>query len=212
MKKLIFGLLMLSICFLTLGKTLYAYSETGHSDFRKIEFIDPNVKLLKEYSKEDISNYYDKLAKKSFGWSTYYLNIEEEATYEGITIFSRANSTSSVITFDYSLKDVTFSQVSVTVSGSVSTKISGTIKKVTLGGSVDLSAKRTTESSTTIETKTAINFKIQPGTKLSMKVTGICYVTTGVSCYRFLGIRFRHGAWEKIDVDTIVYEIKEEAI
>ena len=212
MKKVIFSLFLLSICFLGIGKHLYAYSETGHNDFRKIEFVDPDCRLLKNYTQTEIDYYNDNLARKTFGWATFYLNIEEEATYEGITIFSRANSTSMPITFDYSLKDVTFSQVSVSVSGSVSAKVSGSIKKISLGGSGELSAKKTTESSTTTETKTAINFKIQPGTKLTMSITGVCYVTTGVSCYRFLGIRLRHGSWEKIDVDTIIYEIKEEAI
>ncbi|MBO4666775.1 MAG: hypothetical protein J5666_01410 [Bacilli bacterium] len=212
MKKLILGLFLLSICFLTMGKTMYAYSETGHSDFKKIEFVDPDCRLLKNYSQKEINDRYDSLVKKSFGWSTFYFNIEEEASYEGITIFSRANSTSAPISFDYSLKDVTFSQVSVSVSGSVSTKISGSIKKVSLGANADITAKKTTESSTTTESKTAITFKIQPGTKLSMRIIGVCYVTTGVSCYRFFGVRIRRGAWEKIDVDTIIYEIKEETI
>lgn len=212
MKKVIFGLFLLSISFLTIGKSLYAYSETGHNDFRTIEFVNPDCRLLKNYTQTEIDYYYDSLARKTFGWSTFYLNIEEEATYTGITIFSRANSTSMPITFDYSLKDVSFSQVSVSVSGSVSAKVSGSIKKISLGGSGEVSAKKATESSTTTEMKMAINFKIQPGTKLSMNITGVCYVTTGVSCYRFLGIRLRHGAWEKIDVDTIIYEVKEEAI
>lgn len=212
MKKLILGLLFLSIFFLSLGKTGNAYSETGHSDFRKIEFVSAKPRLLKNYSDSEINKYYKEMSKKTFGWSTHYLNMEEEATYVGLTIFSRANSTSLPITFDYSLKDVTFSEVSVTVSGSVSAKISGSIKKVTLGLSGDVNAKRTTESSSQTELKTSQNFVIQPGKKLTMVITGVCYVTTGVSVYRFFGIRFQKGAWEKIDVDTIVYEVREETI
>ena len=211
MKKAILGLFLLSILFLTLGKKLDAYTETGHSDFRKIVFVDSSCKLLKEYKEKEIEGYYKSLSKKGFGWSTYYLNIEEEAIYEGVTIFSRANSTSTPITFDYSLKDVAFSEVSVTVSGSVSAKVSGSIKKITLGASAEATNKKTTESSSQTEMKTSINFKIQPGTKLTMVITGICYITTGVSDYRFMGMRLRKGAWEKIDVDTIVYELKEEA-
>ena len=212
MKKLILGLLFLSIIFLSIGRIGNAYSETGHSDFRKIEFVSSSPKLLKHYSDSEIEKIYKGMSKKTFGWSTHYLNMEEEATYVGLTIFSRANSTSAPITFDYSLKDVTFSEVSVTVSGSVSAKISGSIKKVTLGLSGDVSAKKTTESSNQTELKTSQNFVIQPGKKLTMVITGVCYVTTGVSVYRFLGIRFQKGAWEKIDVDTIIYEVKEETI
>ena len=212
MKKVIFGLFLLSISFLTIGKSLYAYSETGHSDFKKIEFVNSDAKILKNYTDQELEGFYKKLSRKSFGWSTFYLNIEEEATYQGITIFTRANSTSTPITFDYSLKDVSFSEVSVTVTGSVSAKVSGSIKKVTLGGSLDASRKKTTESSTQTEMKTSINFKIQPGTKLTMFITGVCYITTAVSEYRFMGLRFRQGAWEKIDVDTIIYEVKEETL
>ena len=174
--------------------------------------MSSSPKLLKHYSDSEIEKIYKGMSKKTFGWSTHYLNMEEEATYVGLTIFSRANSTSAPITFDYSLKDVTFSEVSVTVSGSVSAKISGSIKKVTLGLSGDVSAKKTTESSNQTELKTSQNFVIQPGKKLTMVITGVCYVTTGVSVYRFLGIRFQKGAWEKIDVDTIIYEVKEETI
>lgn len=212
MKKTILGLFLLSVMFLTMGKVLGAYTETGHSDFRKITFVDSKVRLLKNYSEKEINKYYSSLTKKTFGWSTYYLNLDEKASYEGVIIFSRANSTSAPISFDYSLKDVTFSEVSVTVTGSVSAKVSGTIKKITLGASGEVSAKRTKESSTTTEEKTAISFMIQPGTKLTMMVTGVCYVTTAVSIYRFLGIKVRKGAWEKIDVDTIVYEVREEAL
>ena len=205
-------LLFLSIIFLSIGRIGNAYSETGHSDFRKIEFVSSSPKLLKHYSDSEIEKIYKGMSKKTFGWSTHYLNMEEEATYVGLTIFSRANSTSAPITFDYSLKDVTFSEVSVTVSGSVSAKISGSIKKVTLGLSGDVSAKKTTESSNQTELKTSQNFVIQPGKKLTMVITGVCYVTTGVSVYRFLGIKFRKGTWERIDVDTIIYEVREEAI
>lgn len=212
MKRTILGLLMLSIVFLTIGKKANAYTETGHSDFRKIVFVDEKRELLKNYSEKEIERFYKEMAYKSFGWTTFYINIEEEAYYEGVTLFSRANSTSAPIAFDYSLKDVTFSEVSVTVSGSVSAKVSGTIKKVTLGASGEVNVKKTKESSSTTEEKTSINFKIQPNTKLTMVITGVCYVTTGVSVYRFMGIKFRKGTWEKIDVDTIVYEVREEAI
>ena len=212
MKKTILGLFLLSIIFLSLGKKVNGYSETGHSDFKKIVFVDSERRLLDDYSSKEIEKYYQSIPKKSFGWTTFYLNLEDMAYYEGITIFSRANSTSTPIDFDYSVKDVIFSEVSVTVSGSVSAKVSGSIKKVSLGGSADVSAKKATESSSTTEMKTSINFKIQPGTKLSMMITGVCYVTTGVSVYRFMGIKFRKGSWERIDVDTIIYEVREEAI
>ena len=212
MKKVFFGLLFLSLLFLSIGKKMNAYTNTGHSDFRKITFVREECHLLKDYRSDEIDDIYGKISRKSFGWSTYYLNMEEEALYEGVTIFSRANSTSSPIVFDYSLKDVSFSEVSVTISGSVSAKISGSIKKVTLGVQGDASAKQQKESSNQTELKTSQNFVIQPGRKLTMIITGVCYVTTGVSVYRFFGIRMQKGAWEKIDVDTIVYEVKEETI
>lgn len=210
MKKCYFLLLFLTILFLTLGKNVNAYTETGHDDFRKIVFVDENCKLLNSYSSKQINGFYNDLLKVRFGWTTYYINIEEEATYEGITIFSRSNLSSDPIKFDYYFKETTVTTRSVTVTGNVSAKITGSIKKVNISSGLEYTNKKESSVEVSEETKTSFSFVIYPGKKLTMLVTGVCYVTTGVSKYNFLGINFKKGKWEKVDVDTIVYEIREE--
>lgn len=212
MKKTYLVLLFLAFSLLFIGKKLYAYSATGHDDFKKITFVDGDYRLLNEYSSKEISDAYAYLSHKGFGWVTYFMNIEEKATYDGVTIFSRSNNTKDCIDFDYYLKENNVTTCSVSVSGSVSTKVTGTIKKINVSSGLDFSTKKTTETENSTEEKTSFTFTIYPGKKLTMLVTGVCYVTTAVSKYYFLGICTKKGSWEKIDVETVIYELREERI
>ena len=53
---------------------------------------------------------------------------------------------------------------------------------------------------------------MKPYTKVTLQIKGTGKLTNGVSKYRFLGIVFNKGAWERIDVETIYYELKEEPV
>lgn len=200
-------ILMLIVC-----NKVNAYSVTGHEDLKKITFVDDDIRLLNEYSKNEIDNTINSMKGKIFGWQTVYYNINEEAYYEGITIFSRSNKSNNVIDFDYVLNETEVIETSVTVKGSVSAKITGAIKKISMTFSGEGEYSKETGNSLTSSSKTTLKFNILPNTRLSLVVTGQCYVTTGVSRYRFLGITFNKGAWENIEVETIIYELREEEI
>lgn len=213
-KSFFYGLLFLMVLAFTYSSKCYAYDETGHEDFKKITFVDENCRLLQDYSQDEIKQAYKSIIRKSFGWQTYYFNFEEKIYYDGITIFSRSNKTSSKIDFDYTLRETEVTQTSVTVTGSVSTKISGAIKKINTTISGELSGEREKEdtNSYTTDAKTSLAIVILPKTKITMLVTGEAYVTTAVSRYTFFGIGLRKGAWENIDASTMYYEIREEKI
>ena len=51
---------------------------------------------------------------------------------------------------------------------------------------------------------------LKPYTKVTLQIKGKGRLTNGVSKYRFLGITFDKGSWERIDVETIYYELVEE--
>lgn len=215
MKKV--GLYVIGFLFVC-GVVLYgidslAYSETGHEDFKKIVFVDEG-KLIKDYSEKDIDEAFDEMSGKVFGWQTTYFNVDQKATYEGITVFARSNQTTKKYDFEYVLKETETTQTSVTIKGSVSVKITGTINKIKTGftGTADVSGQHETKNTYTSDAKTTISLSILPNTKVSMIITGDAYVTNGISRYTFLGITFRKGTWERIETDTIYYEVREEKI
>ena len=205
---IIFGIFtLLLIC-----KDVKAYSVTGHEDFKKITFVEEGSRLLNEYNRSEIEKSYDSMKPSVFGWQTVYYNINEEAYYEGVTIFSRSNKSNSAIEFDYILNETEVTEKSVTVKGTVSAKITGTIKKINMAFTGEGQYSNTVDNSSSSSTKTTLKFNIQPNCRLSLIVTGQCYVTTGVSRYKFLGITFKKGSWENIEVETIIYELREEEI
>lgn len=208
---------ILSIAFFSFAMSsnkLYAYDGTGHSEFRSIKFVNnKSKKLLVSYSESDINGMLKKVNKKAFGWSTYYINYDEKVNYDGQIIFSRGNKTGSAISFEYTLKETEVVKTAVTVSGSVSAKISGTIQKVNIGLGAEAKGSVSKEDSDTYtsDAKTTINIHISPRTKITLIETGDGYLTSGVSKYFFLGIVMRKGSWERIDVDTLYFELREEA-
>lgn len=189
-----------------------AYSVTGHEDFKKITFYKPNARLLTDYNSTEIDNTLKSMDKNFIGWRTVYYNVNEKAEYEGVTIFSRSNKSREVIKFDYVLNETKVTETSVKVKGSVSTKITGSIKKVDMTFNGQGEIEKTSENSFSSTSKTTLTFNIQPNTKLSLVIRGDCYVTTGVSRYRFFGITFKKGSWENVEVDTIIYELREDKI
>lgn len=206
------GLFLFIIFALIHVNNVNAYSVTGHEDFKKITFVNSNCRLLNEYSTTEINKTFQSMGRNAFGWNTVYYNLNEKAFYEGVTIFSRSNKSNSVIKFDYVLNETEVTETSVKIKGSVSTKITGSIKKVDMTFNGAGEYDKETGNSFTSQSKTTLTFNINPNTKLSLIIRGECYVTTGVSRYRFFGITFKKGSWENIDVETIIYELREEQI
>lgn len=185
---------------------------TGHSEFEQITFPTGNeTRLLVDMSDEEKESAIKKVKWKFVGWSTYNINTRSPAYYVGKTIFSRGNKTENVIEFDYNMKVGRTITNSVSVSGDLSAKVSGKIKKITLG--IDFKADGDWEKTekTTEEEKTSFKVVIKPNRKVSLLIKGFAEVTTGGSKFFILGIPFKKGNFEFIDVVTEYYELCEEA-
>ena len=48
--------------------------------------------------------------------------------------------------------------------------------------------------------------------KLTVVTKGEAYINSGVACYYFLGIRFKKGAWEYLDVISEYYDYYETSL
>lgn len=212
-KRIIGSILIVLLLVTLLNIKVSAYTETGHEDFTNID-INPSVKLLVEYKDSEIDKLVDKMPWKFFGWSNSYINYEIKMKYDGKVIFARSNKTSQVVKIDYSLQEIQTTKTSVSVKGTVSTKISGKIKKINTDiiGNVEFESSRQESNEYEIGTKTVISMVVKPMTKLSLITTGDARLTNGVSKYSLFGFTTRKGGWERIDVETVYYEFREEQI
>ena len=212
MKKVLLVIVMMLFLFLTIRVTTFAYVSTGHEDFSEIIFDDKNEKLLIHRDRTEINEAYDSLKKgKLFGWRTSYFNINSKAKYVGETIFSRSNRTSKTFEFTYKINEETFIDKSVKINGSVSAKIAFG-KKVDVNITPKIDAWYDKTETYLKEEQASFEFNVLPNTKLTLRVSGDAYVTSGVSGYYLFGICFKKGEWERVEVETMYYELVEESI
>lgn len=193
--------------------SLKAYTKTGHEDFLEIR-KGKYVSLLNELDNEMINKLYDATKWKFFGWETKHFNYGEPIEYDGKIVFARTNKSSDPLTIAYSLREVMITTVSVKVTGSVSTKITGKLKKVNLEGTLTGEYER--EKQNTIQNqrdeKTEFKITINPNKKVTIITTGTGYLTSGVSKHYLFGFTSKKGAWERIDVETTYFELREEDV
>lgn len=205
-------ILLLFLLFVVSTKT-NAYVKTGHDEFMEINFCDNDAKLLVNRSSDEIEKAYQLLkGGKIFGWKTYYLNVNSKANYIGETLFSRSNRTSNPFTINYKVDEETYQSKSIRINGSVSGKITLGNSKSKVEGSISPSFSAYYDKTNTHSKEETTDFKltILPNTKITLRVSGEAYVTSGVSKYYFLGICLRKGEWERVDVETMYYELVEE--
>lgn len=214
-KKVLLLIIFIIIFFLMCGLKTSAYVKTGHDEFTEINFLDKNDKLLINRSSSEIEEAYKAISKgKIFGWTTNYFNINSKANYIGDILFSRSNRTSNTFTINYKVEEENFSNKSIRINGSVAAKIAfGNSKsKVDASISPTISGYYDKTNGYSKEETTDFKLNILPNTKVTLRVSGEAYVTSAVSKYYFLGICLRKGEWERIDVETMYYELVEEVV
>jgi len=213
MKRVFILSCFLLLCIVTSKYVTKGYVNTGHDEFSEIIFYQDGDMLLVDRDKSSIKDAYNSLkGSKIFGWETYYFNINSKAKYVGDTIFSKSNRTKNLFVVNYRLNQESFVEKSVHINGSVSSKIAGEIKKIDLSVSPKIDIWYEKNNTFTKEEETKFQLDILPMTKVSLRISGDAYVTSGVSKYYFLGITLRKGEWERIEVETMYYELVEEEL
>lgn len=212
MKKVI--LFILCLFSMIIGSNLVkAATSTGHEDFLNVYF-ENDERLINQYSEEEIEEISSNVKKKVFGWSTVYINYNTRVKYDGKIIFSKINKTDIPFYFEYKVLEEEISTKSVNVNGSVSAKITGTIKKIktTLTGGLGADVDYEDQNKNTTELLTIIKMEIMPNKKVTMITTGDAFISSGYSKYYLFGITIRKGVWETIETETIYYELREESV
>lgn len=210
MKKVMF--IVLLCCMVMVPFSVYGRN-TGHSAFQEIELEDSNIKLLVDMSAYEKQKAHQSLNKwRFFGWSVGVINRNADCKYTAETIFSKANYTSAPFTFSYQMIESSKIETSISLDGTISARVKGKVKAVELGLDTSIRGEIGRKKTTTRSEETNMSIVIHPNTKITMKVTGNAELSNGVGRYYFLGICFKKGEWEYIDVLDECYELIEERV
>lgn len=205
-------ILLTTLSFLAIF-TPFKVKAAGHPDFQEIMLPKYSFsKMLDDYSESELKQEYKHVKRKAFGWSIRQMNDDIRVRFIGNTIFSKANNTTQELSFVYTFEEEKFVESSVTVEGDLGIDISGKVK--TVSGGLDAKIRKQIGTKTQISSieTTRTTLLIPANRKLSIVSKGEAYLNTGVACYYFLGIRFKKGAWEYVDVISEYYDYYEEEI
>ena len=185
------------------------YTKTGYEQYEEFE-VPKGRRILISYTDGEIERKYKDVPKGVFGTQEAYFDKYIPVKYKSTVIFSRSNKTRETYVFNYDLKTVNYSKVSVSVKGNISAKVVGKIKKVELTGQGDLTITHNKETSTETSESEKMNVTIHPNKKVTLRIVGDAMISNGVSKYYVFGICFKKGAFEIVEVTSIVYELLEE--
>lgn len=211
MKKILFAFLLL-FTFFNVSLIVNA-NDTGHPTFQSIAIPKiSRAKLLVSFSDQEKSEALDNVKRKLFGWSVYVVNENQTVTYVGETIFARLNNTREPLKFNYATSESTSQEITRSATGTVGLKIAGKIKTLTTGLDsaikVEVGVKEKEERSV----KQDFTIIVQPKTKVTVSAKGEARLNNGACKYYLLGIAFKKGMWETVDIINQYYDFYEEQI
>ncbi len=207
-KKFLYLFILLSIV-----STSRIVKAESHPDFKEITFPYGEMgSLIEDMDEQFINTAYKKVKRKLFGWNISKITIDDRINFVGDTVFSKANNTNYPLNFTHSFEIENKMESSVSVSGDIG--ISFNAKGKILSGGLEAVVRKEVEKKeiqTIVET-TRASLYIPSKTKLSITIKGTAVLNNGVAKYYFLGIGFKKGTWEYIDVLTEFYDYYEEEI
>lgn len=185
------------------------YTETGHDQFESFE-IPNGRRILISYTNNELKRKYKEVPYGLFGNKYSYFDKYIPVEYTSTVIFSRSNKTRESYTFDYDLEEVNYSQVSVSVKGNINIEGVVKIKKVDVKGKGDLSVTYDEENYNKVTESGSLKIVVHPNKKMTLRIVGEARITNGVSKYYFMGICFKKGAFEIVEIKSTIYELIEE--
>lgn len=208
MKILLIIFMLFSVPFVRVS-SYEPYTLTGHEQFE--EFILPKGKrILLSYSNNEINRKYKDVPKALFGTEYSYFDKYIPVQYKSTVIFSRSNKTRESYVFTYDLETVKYDSVSVVVKGNINAKSVIKLKKTDITAGGDITISHQTDSYIKTTEAGEMKVTIHPNKKVTLRIVGDARITNGVSKYYFLGICFKKGAFEIVEITSTVYELLEE--
>lgn len=209
----IFKKFLMFILIATISVPKSVTNPNTHPEFKELIFpFSDTAELVEDMEVKRIDNAYKKIKRKVFGWSVLSIIGDEKVKYVSDTIFSKANNTKMPLTFNYKCTLQNETQTSISVTGDLS--ISGNAKGKVLSGGLEAKVRAAVgwvETKSVTET-TETKLVVSPKTKLSIIIKGDALLNNGVAKYYFLGIPFKKGTWEYVEILTEYYDYYEEEI
>lgn len=203
-------IIFMSLSLFNMTKTSFdPYTKTGHEQFEEFD-IPKGRRILISYTDNEIDIKYKDVSRCFFGTRESYFDKYIPVKYKSTVIFSRSNKTRESYVFKYDLETVHYCNVSVSVTGNISAKKVFKSQKGDLTTEGDLSVSYETESYDKITENGQLSVVIHPNKKVTLRIVGDARITNGVSKYYFFGMCLKKGAFEIVEITSVVYELIEE--
>jgi len=181
----------------------------AHTNFQEI-IVPPNVKLVEDFDLDEYDDYFDKVKSRFMGWSTEVINEEIQVVFISETLFSYSNQSDEEIEYKYEYEKGKDIKDSVAFTGDIATKAGGKVK----GFNLKFDSKLQTKLSLAIEQSTTeswkLDIKVNPFSKVSLKIKGEGELTNGVSKFYFFWIPVKKGGWEILEITDEFFWLVEE--
>ncbi|MDD2575298.1 MAG: hypothetical protein PHD47_02375 [Acholeplasmataceae bacterium] len=196
--------------FCVLGLTLKNTIINADSNYKAYEELNlESGKLLSAFTKSDFNKHYKKVTKRKFyGWRINQVNTDIKVTYKTETLFSYYNDGYSKIEYTYEQTKKSTKTRSLSSTGSIGVKVSGSVDK--FKGGLDSSLKLTDSNSSTdlIEEDYKLKVSVEPGTMLNLYIYGEGLISNGVAANYLFWIRTAKGGYEIFTVTTQYYRLE----
>ncbi len=181
--------------------------------YQSFYFVNSGHQLISQFSEYQYNQYYTRVNQKRFwGWHTYTVTKSQPVRFVKETLLMIENQGNTSIDQTYYFKTTQQLKQQISASGNINIGAEGSVYEFDLGlkKALDFSAKF--DLSSTIEEHNEIRIKVDPMTRLIVKVYGEGNITNGVGKhYRFF-IENRRGGWEIFTLTTEYYSIVKERL
>ena len=181
--------------------------------YQSIEFKTFGGVLMRDFTDEDYTRYYDRISKRRFfGWRTTTVMDHEAVTFQKETKYVIVNEGTSSInkTYYFTTRESTNYQLSA--SGNIGLTTSGNVRAFRLGLDAEIEASASYEKNIFEEEKVEIRMLVDPNTTLRVEVFGEGFVTNGVAKYYRFWVNVRTGGWEVFILTTEYFSVVKERI
>lgn len=181
--------------------------------FEEITLENPRHRLLSQYSKTELKQYYPYVhGRMFFGWRTHEITKSSKVNFKKTTLMSIRNAGTTPIIKDHSLKKEKSQKYAISYSDGVEGSASGTYQGFKLGLTKKLNIKG--DATITISQTESMSTKIQvdPMTQLDIYVMGSGRLTNGVASYYIMWIRMKTGGYEYLNITSIYYRMEKKKI
>ena len=209
MRKL--WLLIMMFCLLLIHNTSVKTSE--YLSYQTLYFVNTGHQLLSEFSQHNYNQYYNQINRKRlWGWTTYTVTQDQPVRFVKETLLIIENQGSSTIDQTYYFKTTQQHRQQISASGNINIGAEGSVYDFDLGLKKALNFSTQFEATSKIEEHNEIRIKVDPMTRLIVKVYGEGKITNGVGKhYRFF-VENRRGGWEVFILTTEYYSIVKERL